>query len=426
MDVRDAGVALWRQWLLVVTILLVTAAAVAGGLYLAPKTYTATATVSAARTPEATQSPGDLDALRATLAELASSRSVVEEVRGRISSDRDVDELRASIRGRWVRGTILVEVTADDRDPFRAAEIANAVATVLADRDQIDGVPEDTFVLTISDRAMPPTTFSSPDLRLSIGLGVLLALGLAASGAVLRDRRTHTVDDAACAEAAASAPLLAHLLPPRDVTAMPALVPGTADADAFRHLRVALESEPANHGAVRVVIAGVTPGDLNVWVGANTAIALAGAGRRVLLVDGRLGERFGRPVEAAPDTPGLNDVLRGAELATAVSPGPVDLLRVLPAGTWGDEPPQRLLEDRFPAVMAQIAGEFDLVLVLGPPLEVCDDATLMAIGGSLVVVVVEGAVSITALRTHADRVRAAGARMRGVVLVGRRTERVAT
>ena len=77
---------------------------------------------------------------------------------------------------------------------------------------------------------------------------------------------------------------------------MPALSPGTAEADLFRHLRLALEAQ-AEAGSPRVVVAGITHGDVNVWIGANVALALAGTGRRVLLVDGRMGERFGTPVE---------------------------------------------------------------------------------------------------------------------------------
>ncbi len=165
--------------------------------------------------------------------------------------------------------------------------------------------------LELEDPATVPGSFSTPDLRFAIGLGLLLAFGLAAAAAVVRDLRTHTVDDAASVEDAATAPLLAHLSPPGDLTSMPAIAPGTAEADLFRHLRLALEAQ-ADAGAPRVVVAAVAAGDVNVWVGANVALALAGTGRRVLLVDGRMGERFGTPAEGAPDTPGLYDVLLGA------------------------------------------------------------------------------------------------------------------
>ena len=43
----------------------------------------------------------------------------------------------------------------------------------------------------------------------------------------------------------------------------------------------------------------------------------------------------------------------------------------------------------------------------------------------MVLAVPQGGVSSTMLRAHADRVRAIGARLLGVVLIGRRTEAVA-
>jgi tyrosine-protein kinase len=428
MDVRDVGVALWRQRPLVVLILVITGAAVAAGIFLAPKSYAATATISAAEEPGVAETD-DPDALRATLAELANSRGVVDEVRDRISVDRDADELRSAIHGNWVRGTILVDVTVEDRDADQAAEIADTVVAVLVEgtvTGQVAGPSLDrALVLTTSDPAEVPTTFSTPDLRLAVGLGLLLAIGLATAVAVMRDRRTHTIDDAAAVEEAATAPLLAHLTPPRDMTAMPALRPGTAEADLFRHLRLALEASADAEGRPRVVIAGITMNDVNVWIGANVALALAASGRRVLLVDGRMGERFGVPVEDAPDTPGLYDVLLGADLETAMSPGPVDLLQVLPAGTYGDESIPELIAQRFPTVMEVAAAEFDNVVVLGPPLDMCDDSRVMAVDSAIVLAVVEASVSATALRAHADRIRAVGARLLGVVLVGRESDRAA-
>ena len=161
MDVRDVGVALWRQRTLVALILVITGSAVAAGIFLAPKTYAATATISAAEEPGVAASD-DPDALRATLAELANSRGVVDEVRDRISTDRSVAELRRSIQGDWVRGTILVDVTVEDRDPDEAAAIANAVTAVLVDGDVVGEVAgpslDHSLVLTTSDPALVPET----------------------------------------------------------------------------------------------------------------------------------------------------------------------------------------------------------------------------------------------------------------------------
>ena len=418
MELREVIRVTWRHRLLVLAIVLTTAGAVALGLHLAPKTYRSSATVSVAASDASTGA--DLDALRGTLGELTSSADVLADVSERISEPRTTDQLRREISGRWIEGTILVQVTVSDEDPEVAAEIANAVVEVLPLYDPSNG----SFTFTTSDPAVVPVTFSSPNLLLGIGVGALLALVLAVGGALLRDRHTHRVGDVAEVEEAGDAPVLAHVAPPRDPTTLPALYPGTAASDVFRHLRIALEAEASTEPVRRVVVSGVTTGDTNVWLGANLAISLARAGRRVLLVDGRIGDRHGRPIAAGPDTAGLYDLLNGGDLVSALSPGPVDNLSVLPAGDWGGEAADTLLETRFASVMAEASQRFDVIVVLAPPVNECADARVMAAGGSILLAVPENGVSSQDLRVHADRVRADGVRLLGLVLVGKGAERV--
>jgi succinoglycan biosynthesis transport protein ExoP len=421
MEPRDLAGALWRQRLVVVVVFLVTGAAVAVGVNLAPKSYSSTAALSAIDNPAGESLSEDLNSLRGTLAELANSREVVEAVLARLDVDRSVDGLRRAIDAEWVGGTILIEVTVQDRDPEVAARIANTVAGVLPLFDPSNG----TFLFTTSKRAQPAVTYSSPNLLLAIGAGLLLATVLASVAAVLRDRRRNTVDNARTAEEATTAPLLAHITPPRDPAALPALYPGTAAADMFRHVRIALEVEASNSPVTKVVVTGVTGGETTVWLGANLAISLAKVGRRVLLVDARMGERNGLPSPDEPDTPGLYDVLQGGDMTEALSPGPVDLLTVLPSGRWGGESTDLLVETRFADVMAQAEDRFDIIVVLAPALDVCDDARLMAVGGSMLLTVPEGTISVSSLRAHSQRVRSVGARLLGVILVGRRADRIA-
>ena len=421
MDVRDLGVALWRQRLLVLFIVLFSGAVVTGGLWLTPKTYEAKATVEAAKVPTSTATPDALDLARADLAGLAESATFLNSVRLTLDDARSTAELRDEVDVRWMPGTSYLEVVVRDRDRDLAPTIANEVAKELASRDPSSGVVE----LTVRDRAMRPTLFADPPLGRVLGAGLGAGILLALLVALARDRRTETVENANDVEAAAVAPLLAHLTAPFDLTSMPALRPGSAEADMFRHLRIALEAETSGGPSKKVVVAGVSAGEVNVWLGANAAIALANVGRRVLLVDGRMGNRFGRPSQPEPDTPGLYDVLNGTDLDRAVSPGPVELLSVLPSGTWTEHIPDSLLAHAFDGVMAEAAARFDVVVVLAPPLDEADDARQMSIAGSLLLAVPEGGVSTTSLRSHATRVRTAGGRILGVVLIGRDAEKSA-
>ena len=209
--------------------------------------------------------------------------------------------------------------------------------------------------------------------------------------------------------------------PPR----CPRSTPGTSAADVFRHLRIALEAEASTNPVNKVVVTGVTCGDVNVWLGANLAISLANVGRRVLLVDGRIGEPA-RPPDRRPSPAPWVCTTSSPErdLDSALSPGPVELLTVLPSGNWGGAPTETLIETRFSDAMAEATERFDVVVVLAPPLDVCDDARVMAAGGSLLLAVPEGGVSPAQLRAHADNIRSVGVRLLGIVLVGRRAERV--
>lgn len=422
MEARDVGSAVRRHWLLVAIVAVVTMASVGVGLWASPKTYTSSATMTASASPDAVASGENLDSLRGSLGELTNSEDVLEEVASQLSESRDVDELRDAVSGRWVEGTILVEISVDDRDPAMAAEIANTVAAVLPLYDPSSGA----LLYTTSDPAQQPETFSSPSLLLGIGVGVALAALLGVSAAVLRDRRRAAVGDPCSVAHLTEAPVLARVGLPKDPTTLPALYPGTSAADVFRQLRIALEAEASQNPVSTIVVTGLRTGDVSVWLGANLAVSLANVDRRVLLVDGRLGDREGRPIASAPTSSGLYDVLHGLPLADGLSPGPVDRLTVLPAGEWGGEPAETLLETRFADVMAQATTRFDVVVVLAPPVDAGDDARVMASRGSLILAVPESGVSQHELAAHTRRIRSVGARLLGVVLVGRRSDRAAS
>lgn len=419
MDVRTIAGALWRQRLVAVLLMLVTAAATVAGLYYAPRSYTANATVSAATDAESEIAESDLESLRATLGELADSAEVVEEVHRGLSVVRSQEQLKREISGRWVQGTILVEIEVVDRNPEVAAEIANMVAELLQQEDPSGG----DFVFTVSDPAEPPQRFSSPNIPLTLGVALLLGIALAVTAAVLRDRRHRRATDKQALASALSAPVLATVAPPRVPTSLPALYPGTEAANVFRQLRIALEAAAAGDPVQKIVVAGVRRSDVNVWLGANLAIALAQVDRRVLLIDGRLGDVEGRSIEAPPDTAGLYDVLQGEPLMGAVSPGPVERLSVLPPGTAGGASHERLIESRFAELAKEATTEFDVVVVLAPALSEGQDAVLMAVDGSLLLAVPAGQTTIAALREHAMHLRSVGVRLIGSVLIDRRGAR---
>ncbi len=418
MDVQTVLGAVWRQRLIAAAVMIAMAVAVIVGLHYAPRSYTSTATVSASTKADSTAAESDLESLRATLGELVDSRDLLEDVQDSLSVVRSVDELQRAVSGKWLQGTILVEITVQDRNPQVAAEIAKSVAEELGAHD-----PSGSFLFAISDAAEPAESFSSPNLPLVFGVATLLGLILAAIAAVVRDRLRRRVTSKAALAEALSAPVLATIAPPRDETSLPALYPGTDASNVFRKLRLALEAVATDDPVHKIVVTGVVPGDVNVWLGANLAIALAQVDRRVLLIDGRMGEQRGRPIDAMPDSAGLFDVLQHGGLLQAVSQGPVERLAVLPAGDSGGAPTERMVESRFGTITAEAVDRFDVVIVIAPALSEGQDAVVMAVDGSLLLAIPTAKVTASSLREHAMHLRSVGVRLIGSVLLDPRGQR---
>ncbi|CAM3615112.1 hypothetical protein NOMA109596_03430 [Nocardioides marinus] len=412
MEGRHIGAVLWRQRTIALLVTVLTGIAVAVGVMMAPKTYTATAEISALSSVQG--SNDDQDSLRSTLGELANSREVVADVEQELGGARSEDELRRSIAGRWVEGTVLVEISVDDRDPEMAAQIANLTYAALTRNDPSRGG----LRYTLSNPANPPVTYSSPNLLLAILVGTMVSLLLGAAAALARDRRTFRISSAADLESVVTAPVLGHVHPPREPSLL-AMYAGTPDADVFRRLRVSIEAEASDEPASLVVVTGVGDGDLNAWLAANLAISTAQVGRRTLLVDARMGVGAARQTGTEPGTPGLYEVLRGTPLVRALSPGPVHGLEVLPSGSWGAESHAELLETSFAGMAEEAEEHFDVVVVIASPTTVNDDAVTMGARGAVVLAVPEGALTPEQLRRTTYRIGAVGARLLGTVLVGR-------
>lgn len=93
-------------------------------------------------------------------------------------------------------GTSIIELSASDPDPVRAAELANALtkhlqaaADKLSPLAEVNGkvTGEKAIKSTILSSAVPPETPATPHMPLNVAVGLLLGLGLGVVAALLRD-----------------------------------------------------------------------------------------------------------------------------------------------------------------------------------------------------------------------------------------------
>jgi polysaccharide biosynthesis transport protein len=194
--------------------------------------------------------------------------------------------------------------------------------------------------------------------------------------------------------------------------------PTGIQAETFRKLRTSIEFVNFDRGAHTIMITSAGPREGKSTTVANLAVAFARAGRRVALVDldlrrPILESYFGTGSYGITDVVvgqvALDDALRPIVVATAPTRRELNgrngnhshlaadalngsakadgVLHFLPCGTIPPAADEFLENPRVEAVLKEIAGDYDVVLVDAPPLLAVGDAqTLSALVDGIIVV----------------------------------------
>lgn len=154
-------------------------------------------------------------------------------------------------------------------------------------------------------------------------------------------------------------------------------------------------------------------------VAANLALALAAAGRRVLLIDGDLRNPSLHTRFSVPNNTGFRDVLEkrclAAEGATKIAEGAA----LLPAGASVSNPERTLASPSAAAEIRNLKTAYDFVIIDAPAVLACPDAELLSKNCDGVLLVVgAGKVSDADLRLARQRLQTAGACLLGAILNG--------
>ena len=411
MHARSLAVALWRRRWTALLVLVLAAAAAAGWLALAPRRYTAVATITAVPTPGVVQS--DVGDLENTLAALANSRPVLQEVAAKVGPRRSMATLRREVSGERVGATMLIRVRVQDGNPAVARLIANSVVDALPLHDPTGGK----VVFTDAGRAVTPVAPSAPNwtvvILIATGAGIVLAI----AAALIRDAAAARVSRPNDLADLTGAQVLGAVSAPADLAAVTVADPGPV-ADQFRRLRVALEFAGSEAPTRAVVVSPVTADRASGWFVANLAATLAQVRHRVLLIDADPSDRPRHPVLAHKGD-GLAEVLaQTVELSDAVVSSDVPGVCVLPLGDRAVLRAEPRLELQFHRTLAGLGPDaFDIVLVSAAPLDESDDARVMAAGNSLIVAVGSATARPKTVRREIDEVRRMRLRLIGLVLM---------
>ncbi len=318
--------------------------------------------------------------------------------------------------------TAVLNVTVTSSTAADAKRVADGYADVLPgflQRLQGANTPSSPIVVTLTQPPTLPDSAASPNKQLDLVLGALVGLAVGLAWVLLRaarDEKVRSVDEAA---AAAGVPALVEI--PRGRVGGSTVLVGasavTAQGEAYRHLRTSVQVKPGDHRCI--VVASARPAEGRTSTAANLAVALATAGRQVILIDGdlrrpSLSDEFGYS-----RAPGLADVLLGqVRLEDGLRRWRDDIaLSVLPAGSSTSGASELLSSPALTEVLRSCRERADVVIVDTPPLlAVTDAAVIAAVADSAILVVHQGETDADEVARSAARLREVGANLRGVVV----------
>jgi polysaccharide biosynthesis transport protein len=237
----------------------------------------------------------------------------------------------------------------------------------------------------VVEDALRPTSPVSPKHKMDLALGLLLGLIAGVVLASLRDQARDRIQGPPLVARSLDAPILGSI--PRTHR----LLVGTAHlasvdephgqaAEAYRTLRTNLLAVCRESKAKTILITSARQGEGKTSTAANLAVALAQAGRSVVLISADLRNPRIHAVFGIGNEQGLGQVLEGTlPLDEAIVETDLADLRILPSGPVDavDEPVELLQSDRMGEVLQECCRS-DFVIVDGPPIFPVADSLVLA------------------------------------------------
>lgn len=428
MTLVDYVTTLRRSWRVIVAVMVL--GAVLGYAYASSKPFayraTSTVLVSADRAGSASdlvQGSTFVENLVTSYGLMASSELVLQPVIDELDLTETPRQLARALTVDTPLNTVLININVVRGDPEQAQEIANAVADELATAVSevspvVEGEPS-VRVTTIQSASEPQFPIA-PNVRRTTALGGALGLVLGVALAFLRRMLGGRVNDANDVALVTSTPVVGEIVEAKRGTSLPAAVrqnPRSPEAESLRGLAANLHYLTYDGGLRSMVVTSASPGEAKSNVASALALILAEGMGRVLLVDADLRSPSVDALTGLDNTIGLSSVLVGDyDLASAVqpwSPG-VD---VLTSGPVPPNPGQLLNSEGLRAVLGELTGKYDLVIIDAGPLRLVSDGVWLGHLVDRVLVVAQYGRTRTRMLAEAfESLAAGGVTASGVVI----------
>lgn len=421
MRLNDCRRVARKRWRIIFFGLLAGVAAAATATRVLPPEYTAQATLYLSSPGETDGSAGAAggDRLRNSFAWLAGGQHLAQAVIDQLGLHEPASAVSAKLRSSSHPGTSLVSVTATDTTPQGAKNLADAAAGALTRLvAQLQTSPPVTAA--VIEPAVVPARATQPRPVLDFGLGVLFGLLAGTLIALLREALDRRITSTGALARLSGAPSLATV--PHDPAASrpPAFADPRRPAHTESFLPSALQLLDVDRPRKAILVTSVLPGSGRTTTLCGLAVALARAGRRVVLVETDLRRPHALDhLGVGGGEVGLTSVLAGQaalEQALRTWSGSA-VFDVLPSGPLPPDPAGLLASRRMAELLAELRRRYDTVLLDAPETPAGADATVLgAACDGVLLVIRHGRATRHQVKAARNALSAGRARLLGTVL----------
>lgn len=247
----------------------------------------------------------------------------------------------------------------------------------------------DTINVTPLDTARTPAAPVYPSLRANViragALAFVLGIGVALLLAFL-DRTVKTTEDVQTASGApvlGIVPILAESeLPSNDDKARDLYVhqhPTSRVAECCRSLRTNIMFSAADRPLKTIVVSSANPREGKTTSVIYLGTTIAQSGQRVLLIDTDMRRPRLHQSTGVSRQRGMSNLIVGdASYEDVIKTTEIPNLYVLPCGPLPPNPAELLMTKRFEAVLRELEGRFDRIILDSPPLQAVTDAVVLS------------------------------------------------